>query len=305
MSWEGVSPARFSARRTTLAVCLVTVAMWIGSCSSTRRALGPDETDLFCQYIRESYPSTTWLELRPGDQLKRDDAVLTCGSSGVALISNRSFGMGLQWEGEEGYLRTTIPGSSLIIVSSHKSLPSNGGKLLAKVTIVQGRVYYSTGRALRAEPGLIDVVKRGSGEVDRKVEEMLSDLVKMEWGLLQTGQDLGPWDMLWTGDHGRVEVEMLDAGGYRLIDGSVAVTDALGRLTNKIRVGSNAYLILHPDYYGKVRVTGIIGEVYVARNPEEVMRFYSLHQSMLWIYGIRGAADYQRWLEMLRKGQLE
>jgi len=127
------------------------------------------------------------------------------------------------------------------------------------------------------------------------------------WVPLVADRILGPWDMLWVRNNGRVEIEIVKEGVVVLRNASTTVKDPDGRWTRKHRLAANSFFIMAPEYFIQARINKIIGDVLVATDADKVKEFYENYASPLWLGAptLQGSEWYARWLEMLKKPELE
>jgi hypothetical protein len=112
--------------------------------------------------------------------------------------------------------------------------------------------------------------------------------------------------MLWTGDDGRVEIEVMGDGPDPRVLDALAVRDAQGRLTSRMRLPKRMYFIVTPARYGHIKLRKIVGDVKVARNREEVEAFARKYGSFYGDFGGPWTAEaIQELLESLSRSELE
>jgi hypothetical protein len=132
-------------------------------------------------------------------------------------------------------------------------------------------------------------------------KQLEDSLKKMVWETLEGIRELGPWDMIWVRDAGRIEIEILQYGNYRVVDGETNVRDSQGGYTDKKRIRAESYFIMYPEHYRKARVNKIIGQVWVASHREEVKAFFDKYKIPLKL----GPRNEDTWEEDLRKEEME
>jgi hypothetical protein len=130
-------------------------------------------------------------------------------------------------------------------------------------------------------------------------------VAQLEWEPLAEGRLLGPWDMIWTMEGGRVEIEFL-APRYRMIDEWTGAVDSTGRPTGKNRFMSNMFFVMYPPVFREAKVTKALGDVRIARDREEVKAFVERNRVTLGAFEESHDPQYlKKWKEMLRKPELE
>jgi hypothetical protein len=135
-------------------------------------------------------------------------------------------------------------------------------------------------------------------------QDWLAELPLLAWAPVVEGQTLEPWDMLWVQRDGRVELEIVREIGPPLRDEAHDVLAPDGSRTNRKRFPGDSYVVVHPRYWLEVRVTKVIGDVWVATERDRVEAFYLAHRSRQAVWGWTGAEDQSRWREALAEPEL-
>ena len=141
-----------SARKTfplkspvSIVLPLLTLALF--GCISARAALHRDDPDSFCSFAHRAYPGIHWIELRHGDRLAVDNAILTCTDGEVTITSNYPLGM-IDWLREGARLRAKVPGARIITLRVFPVGGFNPGVDVVEVVNVKGRAFYTTSHEL-------------------------------------------------------------------------------------------------------------------------------------------------------------
>jgi hypothetical protein len=126
----------------------------------------------------------------------------------------------------------------------------------------------------------------------------------MKWHALTTNTELQVWDMIRTGNNGRVEIEIVKEGSGRPTgpDPHTGVLDEKGQPTKRKRFPSNSYFVMHPIVIFSARVRKVIGDVWVASDREEVKRLVSDYGTQLFLDPNR---DEAAWQKTLRQRELK
>lgn len=251
------------------------------------------------------FPELKWVPARPNTVLRPYDAILACGGGMVTIESNVKFEIRAEWIEAGGRFRARILPETLV------SIPPQGrGKqdITVRVIEVEGPVLYSSNRELieRLQIGVIRSLTFVEAEQYLKARaEQLEELRAMDWESLEEGRDLGPWDMIWTRADGRVEIEFLSEEKSTYVAAETTVLDENGHPTRRNRLPVNTYLIFVPQIFGKAKVNRVLGTVLIARDRDSVRSFYSRHQQPWRIMAVMDDNAQTKWLEMLKKEQLE
>lgn len=287
---------------------LVILLVWVFLCLPVSAAGSPTEESK-CNLYTDRYPGLHWVQLQTGARLTTGDAVLTCSDSTVTIRSERpvDFGPGAplvlkkQKNGHIGILRA----EALMVL---KPVFDHQTKVEFTVIGVEGLVYGSTDRELIRKYNMgshYTLTAEEAKQDARKKEQRLKDLEAIGWKPLTLERQLGPWDMIWTQNKSRVEIEILQYGEYRIRDEQTDVRDAKGELTSKKRFTANSFFIIEPNTYVSARVNKIIGNVRVATSHANVKRFYKKHHVSNDIWEEMDEEAYDKWEEMLKKDSLE
>ncbi len=282
---------------------VVTTLCLVGCTTYPATGAAADE-DPFCTRVRNAYVGARWVELRPGERLSAFDGVLSCRGGRVVLKATGEISADLDWVRTSTGVIGTVGERTFVAMFP---LPGYAGNLDVEVLEVSGPVYYSRDRHLIRAAGtdLRKVLDPAEMEMERRGQE--SDLAGMTWEALAEGRILAPWEMIWTGHGGRVEIEFLEGPNKRLNDWT-AVLDAAGHPTGKNRLPANMYFIMSPTFWRRARVNKVIGEVRVATDSEEVKAFLGRHKQFFSLVEDLYAQDeqaLQQWRDILRKPELE
>jgi hypothetical protein len=106
--------------------------------------------------------------------------------------------------------------------------------------------------------------------------------------------------MIWTGDAGRVEIEITRPGPIYIADDSADVRSADGRRTRRKRFFENAVLVMVPEHYREGRVVDTLGTVMVARDRDAVLRFVERYGVLAGTVGPSTALDLPAELRVRR-----
>jgi hypothetical protein len=264
-------------------------------------ALGAADGGFFCALVRQRYPQLKWTELKKGDRLTTGDAILTCEGSEVILTSDCSMNPTLTWERSGTHLVAKVPAERLVVLqSTPPPQPASGSR--ADVVGVTSHAFYSTNRDLIARLKLSEF-KLAESEAERRKQMMYAELGSMRWRALTAGEELTPWDVIWTQPESRVEVEVTRSGTTQFIHDGTDVKDSLGRPTGKKRFPENSFLVIHPQFYRTVRVNRIIGDVRVAKNQGR--DFANTYDTLQGFLGFKDREAQLKWEKMLKKKELE
>ena len=259
-----------------------------------------------CDRAQKFYEDLKWMQLTKGVRLTSYDAILICPSSYVTVRSNVPFGLRIDWEPHDGAFWASIGGPSVVGLSS----PSGSDLVEVEVTDVFGEARYSQEKFLVLKHGLgfmsgariLSAEETAVHDQERRARK--DALASMKWEPLSIWRILEPGDMIWTRE-GRVEIEFLRKQSVRLHDGGSDVTDETGRFTGKSRFHQQTYFILDPGLYPRAQVNKIIGEVWVARDRQQVREFLRRFQSPIGSFHSMDSDAYYDWHEMLKKKELE
>jgi len=267
-------------------------------------AVSPDDPDFHCNLTRELYPDLQWNKLKKGDRLETYDAVMTCKSATVIIKSNLPFNPYIQWKGKDGVYQSKIPADMLVAIRT-QSGDTSQPKIEVEAMEMSGEVLFSTNRDLIKKYGFLgSKAPRSQDETEKEEKQQYGDLKAIGWEPLTIERQLGPWDMIWTQENGRVEIEILKEGIDSLVDESTNVKDPKGRLTNKRRFPPNSYFIMHPQFYQHAKANKIIGEVWIATDLEKVKEFNAKYKTFTNLGPMDRDTDL-KWREMLKKEELE
>jgi hypothetical protein len=255
---------------------------------------GSENGCFFYEINHDFHPDIEWKRLSPGDTLGKDDAILTCESSSVEVKSDAPFYPGAHWEEKGGKYIGAIP-SNVVVIAPSKSVDQD---IQTEVLDVSGDAFYSSNRELNRKYHFLEY--KSSGMVER--EQRYKDMKAIGWEPLSLDHQLGPWDMIWTRGNGRAEIEVLKEGKHYASDRATDVIDSKGKLTRKKRLPRYSFLLIDPDSFSSAKVNKVIGEVWVATDPEKVKLFFKKHKVVLSLGAGAGEAG---WREMLRKEELE
>lgn len=273
----------------------------LGGLEPSAHGTGASGVDPSCYRERRAFPGAHWAELQRGQRLGLYDAIMTCESAAVLVRSTHTFSSLLTWEETEGLFWTTIPESTTVAL-----VPDSGAGLDLEVMEVQGLTFYSTDRdVIRSSRTRSSQISSGSSRLDEFRKETLAELAAMDWEPLTVNQELGPWDVIWTRESGRVEIELVETGPETYHDASTTVLDSTGRETHRRRFRSHMVLIMNPRFYVKARVNKIIGEVSIAKDRNQVREFVWKHPGISAFFGPLDAQEHVRWMESLGKEELQ
>lgn len=136
-----------------------------------------------------------------------------------------------------------------------------------------------------------------------------ADVRVIDWEPLREGRVLGEWDMVWTGDDGRLEIEVLPDPKGRpdrsKFNPEMTVPDEQGHATANWRLPRRAYLILQPDLYVPAKVNRIRGTVFIARDHDQVRKFFAPWKSTRRMFGKLDRQGLEKRKEFLRSPTLE
>lgn len=269
------SDLRVMKRIRVTVVCLLALVFLV---SQQAKAVG-DEPDLSCSFhagILE--PSIPWKRLKKGDVLTNDAAILTCESAKVQLKSNTPLhGYAIDWDPVGQAFIATITDTNVFLIQHKSSEAYKDVKV--EILAVSGQAFYSTAPQAKRS---IDFVSFSSLVVSTsKEKKRVSQIREMGWSQVSAGTVLGPWDMIRVQQNGSVVLEVLEPGTHRLLNESTVVRDRNGEYTNNERLPANSYLVLIPEFYQKVLVRAVSGEVLRATDKEKVRRFWEEHEEFL------------------------
>lgn len=280
---------------------LVAVGTAMLGCAS-RAVLWPNDPDSFCRSAQEQYPGLRWTELRPHDRLSTDDAVLTCGDGRVDVRSSYSFGFDLSWTLERDGLHAIVPASTLVALRPDTA--DRRERVQVDVISVRGRAYFTLDRDLIRQYG-VWTFRKAQTRVSPGREEVFADLARITWEPLLLSHQLGPWDMLWTASNGKVEIEVVRDGPNPWILDALAVRDARGQLTMKMRIPRQMYFIVKPEHYESVKVRKVIDGVSIAKSREGVKTFFRKHGAFYGSLGEWSREAVLEWLESLKREEFD
>jgi len=267
-------------------------------------AVDLNDPNFFCNFTRELYPDLQWKPLKKGDRLGTYDAILTCTDGTVTIKSNLVFNPYIKWEEKDREYLGRIPAEMHVVIST-QSREKAQPNIVVEAIEVSGEVIYSTDRNLIEKYGSIGSKPRESHEeIERKDRQQYDDLKTIGWEPLTIDRQLGPWDMIWTQENGRIEIEILKEGVTAIDDESTVVKDPKGHFTHKNRFPQNSYFIMDPEFYLKAKVNKIIGNVWVATDREKVKEFDAKYRTLVNLGPMDREADLQ-WRETLKKEKLE
>lgn len=284
-------------------VVSIAAAMALLGCTSTRPWHTEQvEEGVFCANMRRLYPDLQWNELRPDTRLEKFDAVLTCRFGRVVLRSSRPIGHGLEWSQGADHFEATIAGESLLALLPLGETESRD--IEVEAVAVSGVAYYSTDRHAIRRHGIFAITGTTLAGHAAMESARARDLDALKWEPLSEGRLLKPWDMVWTREGGRVEIEVMDPPGA-IIRGWSAAVDEWGRRTGKNRLMGNVHFIMVPPYFRSARASRVIGDVGIATDAEAVKRYFERHRYAVSRFDGFDDEAARKWQEILRKPRLE
>lgn len=263
----------------------------------------------FCRSQEAWVPRATWQEISPGDHLRVPGVLMTCDASGVRLSALSRMSSDFAWEERGNRFHAELGPRELVTLHSLSTdQPSPAQQV--EVLWTTGRVQYSTdmpAKYARVQAG-------GPGSSLAKAlaatrERLAADLKVLDWEPLTETRVLDEWDMIWTGDNGRLEIEMLPESKQRpdrtRSDSDMIVIDEHGHLSAKRRFLPRTYFIVQPEWYGPAKVNRILGTVYVARDRDQVKQFFAKWRSTMQVVAELDKAGYERQKAFLRSPTLQ
>lgn len=251
--------------------------------------------------VRELDPDLTWRPLRQGEHLKTFDAILTCDSSTATVKATIPFSSSIKWEYRQGLYLGIIPPETIVVVRSEKGDPIQPDIRL-DIVEMHGHLFYSTDRELIEKRGLTMMVMKDTALEQEKEKQKFKELKEIGWEPLTKGHLLGPWDMIWTQENGRVEIEIIEEGMDPIIDEATDLKARNGNFTRKKRFPANSYFAMYPRFYLGAKVNKIIGDVWVSTNREKVKGFLlKNHTTGAGALGLMDRETDFKWRKMLRE----
>ncbi len=255
-----------------------------------------------CGDVYRWFPGVQWVEAYPGARLESFDALMTCGNSTATIRANVPFLSEVRWSKRDStYWGLILSNHVVVLVPERVKSPA----LFAEVVKTTGRVMLSRDRTAIEQSGLSAMVMHNVREGERSDQAFAADLKSMVWQHLTAADVLGPWDLVWTGATGRVEVEITVAGSEYVADDASDVRTPDGALTARKRFFENSVLVMHPDHYRAAYVVKVLGEVFVSRDHPKVRAFVARHGVLSAAFGPPVDQPLEQRIERLRKPQLE
>lgn len=291
----------YAMRRIATAIVLI-VGCLLGGQPGLQLGLGDSHADDCSHPLLLNFPGANWIEVRGGEHLGPYDAILTCQAASAVVRATRPFGGFLPWEERDGWFWAVVPELTTLAVTNDE-----GHQVDVEVVNVLGRVFYSTDReVMRRSAVLGGQVSSDHRQLEEERSQIRAELAQIDWDQLTPGQLLGPWDMIWTGQDGRVEIEILQRGPNRETDPSfIMVIDSLGHDTGRRRLRSHTVFVMNPRVYLSAKVTRVLGEVNLARSKDQVRAFVWKYPAERAFLGSLDALGYRQLQEMLQKEHLE
>lgn len=292
-------------RTTTLirASIFLTVVAGLVSCTVAPAYHPRAEAGTFCASVSRSYPDLTWTDLRPGTTLGAFEAILTCGSSYIEVRSPRPVGGGFAWTESGDGFRAQVAGDVLMAI-----VPLDGRTgpedMEVQVVTVSGTAYHSKDRDTIRRHSIFLQDTMSTDEYARLQSAREGSLGGFGWQPMAAGRILGPWDMIWTREGGRVEIEVVDPPGA-IIRGWSAVLDEAGRAIGKNRLMSNVQFIMVPTHFRQARINKVIGDVWIATDTHAVKTYFEKYGYVVARFGRFDEEARRRWQELLRRPELE
>jgi hypothetical protein len=238
--------------------------------------------------------------LRPGQHLESHDAIMTCDDGITVVRATYPFGTFFEWTDRDGSFTATIPRSTMVVVAA-----PDAEKVDVEVLEVQGAAFYTSDRHVVSRAATVEArAIQDPGLVDALRQYVVAVLGSMEWDPLTPDRALGPWDMIWTREGGRAEIEILQFGPRADPHESTTVLDAWGRETPRRRFRSHTFLVMDPTVYANAQVIRVIGDVVIARHQAQVREFVSKHPGMSAFFGSVSPEETLRWRESLKEAEL-
>ena len=260
--------------------------------------------DSFCLNLQKAWPEYEWKHLAKGVRLGPFDAIFTCSSSEVRIRSAVPFGesQGLNWAPTGSNYTATIFDKTLLVLEPPQTTTMKEQEIYAEIVEIKGEANYSTEHhATKQHLSTLSTVSRE--QIESQMQEAMAALNRMEWENLRENAPLEGWDMIRTGDNGRVEIEILKEG-YIFDTGPdlhTGVVDKDGRPTKRKRFPANSYFILRPEMYLSARVTKVVGNAWKAADKELVRDFVEHYKTHLFLDPNR---DDEAWQRLLREPEL-
>lgn len=256
----------------------------------------------FCAQVETWLPNLRWQVAQTGQQLRNFDAIMACEASTVTIRANIPFASEVRWTKDGEWYRGTIPAKTTIIVVDERD---ERVPVSVEILATRGRVFFSDDRDVIERSGLS--LLRGSNLKAREQSEkaMFAELQAMTWRVLRESEPLGPWDLVWTGQTGRVELEIITPGPEYVWDGAADVRTPDGRLTRRKRFFEYTMFAMHPAHYRVARIVSVIGNVWVATDRQRARDFIQKHGILVDAFGPSvGEPEWKR-LEKLSRPDLD
>lgn len=272
--------------------------------ANVAESINPADLNFHCNLVRELYQDLRWIRLKTGDHLRTYDGLLTCHSSTVTLKSNLAFTPHIAWKTQKGAYWAQIEPESLYTIRLEVTPETGQPEIDIEILGVTGEAFYSSDRDIIRKYGLLSANPKNQQKVLTEKQRMMDDLKSIGWERLKAGQFLGPWDMVRTDENSRVEIEIHKEGMSTATSPETDVKGSEQQPLLKKRFPSNSYFIMHPEFYVKAKVNKVIGKAWIARDREQVQKFWEKHHISLNL-GPMDRAGYLQWLEDLRKPELK
>lgn len=274
------------------------------SLAVTLGATDSRDPNFFCAQAREFFPEWDWQLLRKGDRVETNHALVTCRGSSVTVKSNLAFDPAIDWKEEHGVYRGLIAAEVALVVRTPETRIAQP-KIELEVLEVTGEAIYSTKRHLigKNRGALQSSLIRSQKDFLEKQRQRWDDLKAIGWKRLTPDRVLQPWDMIWTKDNGRIEIEILEKGKEYFADDSTDVRTKEVEYTLRKRFPRETYFIMHPEIFRKARVNKIISEVLIATDKTKVQKFFEKYQSPYKTKAPQDPTARKQWLESLRTGE--
>ncbi len=283
---------------------LIVGAMVSSGCATKAPPAPSDKLGFFCSTMKNAYSNVAWKGLRAGERLDLFDAVLTCRASGVVLRSSRPVGTGVDWVGTDREFVGSMGADSLIALISLEAKDPPSGVTIEAIA-VSGVAYYTKDHDAIRDNRILKAKRMGVAEYERIRSAEEQELASLRWQRVSEGQALGPWNMIWTRQGGRVEVEVLEPPSAYTIAPWSGVVDQAGQRTEINRLMSNVHFIMKPAEFLRARVNKVIGDVMYTTDEEGVRAFFSRYGRWVRYSGDFDRNAYRSWLKMLRRPSLE